>query len=358
MKRTAKILGLLLLPLGWLVFELARRAPTRVETWYAEGAYPHVVALFALVNRTRLSVAEMLLIAALVLLPWSCYRAFRRRTLAEGARLGATTLWVVLGLLLWVFLALWGFNYARPSLAERMDLSEGSLDAETVLDAGKRAAERTATLYGELDQGQGPTRLPMSFEELDRAIDALYREAELPGDAIDSPAAPAKRLASSTIFAYLGISGIFVPFTGEPSVNALQPDVALPIALAHEKAHQRGITNEGEANFAAFVVCSRKDAPPYLRYAAYLFATRYLLREAFRYVDEEEARAAWAELGEGPLEDVRAIRSFWARYEGRAMEAASHVNDGYLKAMHVEGGVESYGTVVRLLVALDAERGL
>jgi hypothetical protein len=34
----------------------------------------------------------------------------------------------------------------------------------------------------------------------------------------------------------------------------------------------------------------------------------------------------------------------------------SHANDRYLKAMQVPGGVESYGTVVQLLMALD-ERG-
>lgn len=358
MKRTARILGFLLLPLGWLAFELALLAPGGIETWYAEGMYPGVVALFALVNRSSFSIAEILLVASLPVLLWLGSRAFRRRSMGAGVRAVASTLWIALGLFLWVFLGLWGFNYARPSLAERMDLAAGRIEAATVLDAGTRTAERAASLYRELGQSSVPTRMPFSFHELDQEIDALYLATALPGDAIDSPGAPAKPLASSTVFSYLGISGIFVPFTGEPSVNALQPDASLPVVLAHEKAHQRGITDEGEANFAAFLVCSREDAPPYLRYAAYLFATRYLLGEASRYAPEEEVRAAWALLGEGPIADVEAIRAFWERYQGRAMEAASRVNDSYLRAMHVEGGVESYGTVVQLLMALDAQHEL
>jgi hypothetical protein len=128
--------------------------------------------------------------------------------------------------------------------------------------------------------------------------------------------------------------------------------------LAHEKAHQRGITHEGEANFAAFLVCSREGAPPYLRYAAYLFATQYLLGEASRYLPREEVATAWERLGSGPLADVRALHDFWERYQGVASAISSEVNDSYLRALQVPEGVESYGTVVRMLLALDAKGGL
>jgi hypothetical protein len=54
------------------------------------------------------------------------------------------------------------------------------------------------------------------------------------------------------------------------------------------------------------------------------------------------------------LADVRAMRDFWERYQGVASELTSEVNDGYLRALRVPEGVESYGTVVRMLLALDA----
>jgi hypothetical protein len=224
-----------------------------------------------------------------------------------------------------------------------------------LIEAGERTASETAALYSKLEPISGPTRLPVSFEELDRLIDEGYRELKLPGDRIDGTTMPAKPLMSSTLFSYLGISGIFVPFTGEPSVNALQPDAALPLVLAHEKAHQRGITHEGEANFAAFLVCSRESAPPYLRYAAYLFATQYLLGEASEYLPREKVAAAWDRLGSGPAADVRAMQEFWERYRGVVSEISADVNDSYLRALRVPEGVESYGTVVRMLLALDAK---
>ena len=103
--------------------------------------------------------------------------------------------------------------------------------------------------------------------------------------------------------AYLGLSGIFVAFTGEPSINSIVPDPSLPIVVAHEKAHQRGITQEGEANLVAFMACSRASDSAYVSYSAYLYATAQLLRAASEQ-SKEEAKSAWAALGPGPRRDL------------------------------------------------------
>ena len=347
MKRLLKIGGLLLVPLGLLALHLSFRFPQTTESLYAQEFYPQVVRFFAALNWVSFSWAEVLVVSAVVAAGFF----FRpRRTLF--------TIWCAGGALLWAFLVLWGFNYARPPLEDRLGLRDAvprSADPQALLETGDRTAALTSTLFEALEQDSGPTRLPVSFDELDRTIDEGYRALELPGDRILADTTPAKPLLSSTLFSYLGISGIFVPFTGEPSVNALQPDAALPLVLAHEKAHQRGITHEGEANFAAFLVCSREEAPPYLRYAAYLFATQHLLSEAAQYLPREEVAPAWDRLGSGPLADVRAMQDFWERYQGVASELTSEVNDRYLRALQVPEGVESYGTVVRLLLALEAK---
>lgn len=343
MKRHLKIFGLLLLPLGLSTMYLSFRFPRWTESVYSQGLYPEVVRLFAALNRGRFSWAEVLLLVGLAALGIF----FRPRRIL-------LTFWCSAGVLLWAFLLLWGFNYARPPLEKRLGLDPPGADAQVLLETGERVAARTSALFGELGQDSGSTRLPMSFDELDGLIDEGFRELKLPGDRIDGSTTPAKPLMSSTLFSYLGISGIFIPFTGEPSVNHLQPDVALPLVLAHEKAHQRGITHEGEANFAAFLVCSRESAPLYLRYAAYLFATQYLLGEASEHFPREKVAAAWNRLGSGPLADVEAIRDFWERYRGVVSELSAEVNDSYLRTLRVPEGVESYGTVVRMLLALDA----
>ena len=343
-----------LLPLAIASGELAFRFPNAVESWYAQSLYPRVVSFFALVNHQSFSWAEVAL-ALMIIGAVSMLLRFARSKKRHRWKRGLVVLWSLAGALAWAFLLLWGFNYARPPLETRMGLATVDVDPSRVLKLGERTARRTADLYESLALVDGPSELTISMVELDATIDRLYRELALPGDVIVTRGAPVKTLASSTMLSYLGISGIFIPFTGEPSVNALQPDVALPLVVAHEKAHQRGITHEGEANFVAFLVCASKSAPDYLRYAAHLFATRHLLEEAGMYWPSEEVREAWAFLGDGPMQDVRAIHEFWQRYEGPASAIASRVNDGYLHAVRVPKGVESYTLVVRLLMALEQE---
>jgi hypothetical protein len=353
-RRFLKAVGILLLPTAIVAIEVAFRFPSFIESVYSRGIYAGVVKAFGVVNRSSFSWAEIVVAAGIVAALLAAYRSLRSKRTAVA--LG--TLWWMGGLVLWVFLVLWGFNYARPSLESRMGLAIDQASPQDLVEAGKRAALHTSSLFSELEGAGAPTQLPMSIEELDAIVDSAYRELRLPGDEIGVATTPAKPLWGSTLFSYLGISGIFVPFTGEPSVNALQPGVALPLVVAHEKAHQRGITHEGEASFAAFLVCSREESPPYLRYAAYLFAAQHLLGEASQYLPREEVAEGWALLGEGPLADVRALRDFWRQYEGPASEAASRVNDSYLRALRVPGGVQSYDTVARLLLALDRKGAL
>ena len=42
---------------------------------------------------------------------------------------------------------------------------------------------------------------------------------------------------------------------------------------------------------------------------------------------------------------------FWDKYEGKAAEAASKMNDTYLKLNQQKDGVKSYGRVVDLMLA-------
>ena len=346
-----KRVGTWLLPSSLVAAWASFQSPQWVEEGYAQSLYPLVARSFSIVNRAPFSIAELAVALAAVVAAGLAVAVARGRlrlwpTLARG-------MWVGAGLLSASFLLTWGCNYARPTLRVRMQLDSTEIDATAVLDAGRRTADEAARLYALMGPAESPTRLPVSFEELGEAVDRAFERIRLPGDEIRFPPAPTKRLASSTLFSYLGISGIYIPFTGEPHVNALQPDVAMPLVVAHEKAHQRGITDEGEANFAAFLACADAGSPDYLRYAAYLFAARYLLGEASRYVEPERLEAAWERLGEGPLADVRAVYEFWASYRGPATRVAAEVNDRYLRALRVEGGVQSYGTVVSLLVGLD-----
>ena len=354
--RTRVLIALGLLPTALLMRWGAFAAPGLVEMLFAQRLYPLVARMLGLINNLLpLPAAELavlgggLLLVALVIRWWRSPR--RNPGLGAIVRTVALATWTAAGVALLLFLFAWGFNYARPPLRERLALDLEDVQAEEVLALAERFVAHTNAAYEALAADPAvPTTLPHALGVVDRSIDASYRQLALPGDAIGFVTSPAKGLLASSLFSRLGISGIFIPFTGEPLFNRHMPGASVPMAIAHEKAHQRGITDEGEANLAAVLACL--TAPePYLRYAAALYASSTLLSAANRYAPDE-AQAMTTRWARGPRRDLRAIRDFWEQHRGRAMRAASRVNDAYLRSNRVEGGVQSYGRVAAMLVGM------
>jgi hypothetical protein len=159
---------------------------------------------------------------------------------------------------------------------------------------------------------------------------------------------PAKPVRNSWLLSRLQLAGFYFPWTGEANYNAAMPAVQLPHTIAHEKAHQRGIASEDEANFIGFAgtVLSRSD---YVRYSGLLFGQRQLLGELLRR-DPAAAEMLLAERLPGVQRDVDAANAFWRRYDGRAAEWQRDVNDRYLRVNRVEGGIDSYRQSARLIL--------
>ena len=352
--------------LGILLFQGALAIPEQVEAIYTTGLYPVVVGGFALVSGlVPFSLAELLIAAAALFvigrLTWRATARFRPQAAAESApaqsaiprRLAHLAVFALAGAgaLYAIFVLVWGLNYARPRLEHRLELTTGPIEEQELIRLATRVAAETTRAHRLA--GLPPnavSRNPLDFAALSTAIDEAYDAVDLPGDPGPRSAVPVKPAVFSGLLSRLGVSGIFVPFTGEPTVNTGPPDVAVAFTAAHEKAHQRAITHEGEASFAAYLALSRQRRHPYLSYAASFFAARHLLA-AVRNADAEDRDRAWAALAPGPRRDLDTLNAFWAQHRGMVRGAARRVNDSYLRTMRIPDGARSYGTVVRLLIA-------
>ena len=126
-------------------------------------------------------------------------------------------------------------------------------------------------------------------------------------------------------------------------------------AIAHEKAHQRGVTSEDEAGFVGFLFCVRAG-DDLLAYSGWLFAQRQLLRQVAR-LDPEGARDLIAARDPLVQADVDRARAFWSSHRGWAMRAGTTVNDRFLRLNRVTGGIRSYGMAARLLLLYARAKG-
>lgn len=288
-----------------------------------------------------------------------------RRSFGNLASNGLARL-VLLGLLgLIGFYASWGLNYARAPLLERLDLDAPDPDhplaiTELILLADD-LIDRTNAAYllthGVPDAGEmtvAPPRhdLDASIEEgWARAVDNLGWDPSL---ARRRP--QPKPLLSSAVFSRLGISGFYFPFTSEANYNTWTPGWQLPLTIAHEKAHQRGFASENEANFAGFIACIH-STDPHVRYSGLIFAQRQLLF-ALLEADEWTAVQLIERRLPGVQRDVTEGKAFWRQFEGNAREVSRVVNDAYLRANRVRGGIDSYNQSTELVIAWARSRDL
>src|SRR5262249_13807619 len=114
-----------------------------------------------------------------------------------------------------------------------------------------------------------------SRDALNKVIEQSFQSETLLGEAAKGTLSDPKQLVLSSLATWAGITGFYIPFTGEVTFNPDVPAFDLPMAIAHHKAHQRGYAREDEANFIGYLVCIN-STEPYVRYSGYLFGLKVL----------------------------------------------------------------------------------
>ena len=337
-----------------LLLPLSTQLPGWVR-WWAEELSPRLMwAAGWACSASPLSVAEIGIGAGL-LMPAAVWLRRARGVRRLSAELAVLAVW------LWVsFYAGWGLNYARAPLGARLglDVREETTTEELVAVGGQLLAlsvRHYRAVHGG-DDGGAPTAMP-PMAEVNRHLEAAYAAMQgrfglEPAVAWERP--PPKAMVASALLTRIGILGFFSPFTGEANLHGWAPAQSLGHAIAHEKAHQRGIAPEDEANYVGFLAAATAE-DPFLRYSAYLFAYKQVLSQL---AEMDEAAVMALREGEVPgiRRDFQDAWQFWHAHEGLLREAGRAINDTYLKVNGQEGTV-TYNHSLRLLLAWARLRG-
>jgi len=325
--------------------------PRLVERWYSTGAYPVIQGVLTPVsNLLPFALLDVLavgaLCAALVMLARAVGRARRKRTWRPILITLVSLVWSAAVVYL-AFLIVWGLNYRRVSMTDRLLLDRaGSPDA--IGELGRTSVAQLNGLYSAAHAG-GWRTAPWRERGLRNAFETVLVRLS------DAPPAVPGRLKSSLFgpyFRWASVDGMINPFGLEAIANPDLLPFEQPFVAAHEWAHLAGYADESEASFVGFLTCIRAAAPA--AYSGWLFLYWQLNSE----MTPADRRRLASALQDGPRQDIAAIGDRLRRGQVPVVrDAGWRVYDQYLKANRVEEGVRSYGLVLTLLSRARFEEG-
>ncbi len=329
----------------FLIVQWLTAYPDLVETYYSNGLYPILTLLMSGVSgQFSFSLTEFAVwFSVLILAPALFNSLWHRRTTFSRTLLNLTTLAAIM--VVWFYL-FWGLNYLRLPLSTKLGLDAVQLEMDafdsTFVDI-IRQADKLNLSYPVIDIPTINDHVEASYSSV---LDSLHLK-KIPGSR------SVKTLVDNWVLNKTTTSGWFSPFFHEVHYNKDLMIIEQPFVIAHEKAHQMGYTNEAEANFLAFLVCTNSE-DPLLRYSGYFSVLGYFLSASGG--SPERHRFFSDLITDGVKLDLSAVRGRWLSHVGVISKVSRKGYDLYLKANQVKEGRASYSRVVQLIVKYEAGR--
>ena len=349
------LLANLVLLAAFFLLQNQRRFMTAVSEMMAVVRH----GLASLCYLTTFSVAELLVIllmvAAVIYLVCSVVAVAKgkgqRLHRIYGSVLGAACA----GLSIYTaFCWLWGFTFYIDGFQEKSGVYAQDVaveDLRVVTELFAAGLRETADAVPRDENGV----FAASRQEILASSVHTYDQAEklFPILAFDDQ--PPKAVYFSRILSRLDFTGIFCPYTGEANVNVDSPAAFLPVTAAHELAHQRGFSSEQECNFIS-ILASTTAEDPITNYSGWLLGYVHLGNALYR-ADKAAWESIYDALPLGVKLDLVYNNTYWEQFEDTVVQQVSNtMYDGLLKSYGEEKGIQSYGTVVDMLVAYYKEQ--
>lgn len=247
-----------------------------------------------------------------------------------------------------LYCVLWGVNYYADGFQEKSGIYAQPVEVEKLEQVTRYFAENLSALSDQIPRDEnGVFAVPQDeifaesthiYDNISQEFPFLEREDRVP-----------KKMVFSRLFSAMNFTGFYSPYTGESNLNVDSPACLLPANIAHELAHQRGIASEQECNFLAIAASTSSDSVVY-QYSGYLMGYIHLGNALYR-ADREKWEAVYSLLPEEVVADLRYHSAYWDQFDSVVATVSEKIYDTTLKTYGQTDGIQSYGTVVDLLVA-------
>lgn len=256
------------------------------------------------------------------------------------------------GYLVFFFYILWGFNYSAVNVNEKIGLNTQKIKVIELVEHLDETIAKAAVYRSFLESSIiVDNQLP---DDLEATIRPLVESTLIDFGYPVIGKVRCREISSSGWMRSMGISGIYFPFTLESYIDGSQTAISKTFTMAHEMAHGYGITNEGEANFIAYVTLTHSE-DYLLQYIGYYELMTYELVRLRNYDYDlyqsfEESLPHWIK------EDLKNQRENSQKHKSKFPWLSNRMNDLYLKSQGVEQGIASYNSVIDLVIAYEVEK--
>jgi len=321
--------------------------PEVVERWYSNGFYPFVSKLlrilFGYIPFSVGDVLYLLLIAFGIQWIWTSRKSWKTNWKKNILKITSC-----FSVLYFAFHLLWGFNYYRQPLFEKMKIERDYTDADLLVFTKKLIAKSNAVQFQITQNKKEKIVFPYSQEQVFQMNTKGYSNLADQHPFFQYSELSGKQSLFSLPLTYMGFGGYLNPFTNEAQVNYLMPMYHSPTTSCHEIAHQLGYASESECNFIGFMA-SVKNKNLYFKYSGYSFALRYCLAN-WKVRNESIYNQLLQTVHPGILKNYEESNVFWKSYETPIEKGFHLFYDSFLKWNQQKEGMEGYSKFVNLIV--------
>lgn len=337
----------------------------RLFGFYQRYVFPIISTPFAfLTDKLPFSLGEMLIIAALIIIPLSIVifillTIIKRKDAAfkRGLRrvYGLLYAWVIAYVMLTETLGCFVL-YHTPTFAELNDYPQDTYTAsqlEQLCDYLIIRANNLSMQVQRDDEGRF-----ILTADLDKTAKAAMKKLGKKYPQLSGYYATPKTVKNSFFMSQQYLMGIYFPFTIEANYNTEMYPLNAPDTVCHELAHTKGFIREDEAGFIAFLACDGSDDIEY-QYSGYIRALKFVYNKCEENCDDKTVGRLYNMMSDGVIIDVKANSAYWQEVqesdEGllnsqKVAEVSDKAMEASLKLNGIEDGKQSYGRMADLML--------
>jgi hypothetical protein len=334
-----KFLPVFLAVLIFMSTRIAVRNPEIVEKYYSGMIYPVVaICLSSFSGLFRFSVWDLFWALSIAVLILGLFLAIFRKI--KTGKFFLRLVQVVSILYIWLYIS-WGYNYFRPDINIRLGWKSPESNEATFRSLFDTLISKANLNYIKVDSS--------GYSEMDSLIELSYKKnSSALGIRYPNGSRRNKTMIFNSLMDKSGILGYFGPFFSEIHLTSNSLAFDYPAGLAHEKAHQFGITNEAEASLFSFVVCTTSEDQR-LRYSGYMVFLMYFMNDASQL---DDYLSYTKKIDKRVLHDIFYKMEYYTSLQNKTLDKVQSVAyDAYLKSNNIKSGIKNYNQVVALVIS-------